>query len=85
MSTSATASITVASEPARTFAQEHFGQADLGHKKRNGCLLRVAERICRHPGGTLPNKMGGPTNYKAMDDLGETFLGEAVEIVAVER
>lgn len=69
MSTSAIASITVASEPARTFAQEHFGQADLGHKKRNGCLLRVAERICRHPGGTLPNKMGGPTNYKAMDEL----------------
>jgi hypothetical protein len=59
----------VAPEPASSFAQEHFGRADLGHKKRNGCLVRVAESICRHPGGSLPDKLGSPTNYKAMDAL----------------
>jgi hypothetical protein len=69
MSTADMFPITVGREPATSFAHEHFGQADLGHKKRNGCLVRVAETICRHPGGTLPNKMGNPTNYKAMDEL----------------
>lgn len=59
----------VAPESALGFAQEHFGSADLGHKKRNAALVRVAERIFRHPGGTLPNKMGFPNEYKSMDLL----------------
>jgi hypothetical protein len=56
-------------EPALNFAREHFGGAALGHKKRNACLLRVAEKICRHPGGTLPHKLANPSDYKAMDVL----------------
>lgn len=60
---------TVAAEPAASFAQQHFGTADLGHKKRNACLLRVAQKICRHPGGTLPTKLADPNDYKAMDAL----------------
>ena len=56
-------------EPALRFVREHFGGADLGHKKRNACLLRVAEKICRHPGGTLPHKLANPADYKAMDAL----------------
>ena len=56
-------------ESARGLAQEHFGNADLKHKKRNAALVRTAERIFRHPGGTLPNKMGHPNDYKAMDLL----------------
>jgi hypothetical protein len=51
------------------FAQEQFGDADLGHKLRNAALVRTAARICRHPGGTLPDKMGSPANYKSMDLL----------------
>ncbi len=54
---------------AQTFAKEHFGAADLGHKKRNAALLRTAQQIFRHPGGTLPQKMGHPNAYKAMDLL----------------
>lgn len=56
-------------EPASRFAREHFGAANLGHRKRNACLLRVAEKICRHPGGTLPHKLANPADYKAMDAL----------------
>lgn len=56
-------------EPAISFAREHFGEADLGHKKRNACLVRVAQVICRHPGGTLPHKLANPSDYKAMDNL----------------
>jgi len=57
---------TVAAEPAASFACQHFGAAALGHKKRNACLVRVAEKICRHPGGTLPTKLADPNDYKAM-------------------
>jgi DDE family transposase len=60
---------TVPPHSAPGFAQEHFGTADLKHKKRNAALLRTAERVFRHPGGTLPNKMGHPNDYKAMDVL----------------
>jgi hypothetical protein len=57
---------TVDTATATRFAQAHFGQAQLGHKARNACLLRVAERVCRHPGGTWPNKFGSPKDDKAM-------------------
>lgn len=60
---------TVTTATADRFAQVHFGKAQLGHKARNGALLRAAERICRHPGGTLPNKFASPTDYKSMDLL----------------
>jgi hypothetical protein len=60
---------TVELEPAKSFAAENFSGADLGHKKRNRCLLRVTEQICRHPGGTLPHKLSNPSDYKSMDVL----------------
>jgi hypothetical protein len=61
--------LAVANAQAQTFAQTHFGAAELGHKGRNRCLLRVAELICRHPGGTLPTKLANPADYDAMDRL----------------
>jgi hypothetical protein len=51
------------------FAQEQFGHADLAHKARNAALVRCAQQLCRHPGGTLPNKMASPRAYKSMDAL----------------
>ena len=48
------------------FGQDHFGAANLGHKKRNECLVRVANALMRRPGGTLPNKLQSPADYKAM-------------------
>jgi hypothetical protein len=54
---------------AQSFVQAHFGAADLRHKARNRCLLRVAELIARHPGGTLPTKLANPADYDAMDRL----------------
>lgn len=54
---------------ASSFGQHHFGAAALGHKKRTACLVRVADAIHRHPGGTLPHKLKAPPDYKAMDRL----------------
>jgi hypothetical protein len=54
---------------ATTFGTSHFGAAQLGHKKRTECLVRIADCIYRHPGGTLPAKFHTPKDYKAMDRL----------------
>lgn len=48
------------------FGEEHFGQAQLGDKRRTQRLVKIAERIVRHPGGTLPQKMGTPADLKAL-------------------
>jgi hypothetical protein len=52
-----------------SFGEAHFGGAILGHRRRTQCLVRTADRIYRHPGGTLPAKLHEPKDYKAMDRL----------------
>jgi hypothetical protein len=52
-----------------SFGEAHFGACTLGHKQRNRCLVRIADAIHRHPGGTLPHKLHAPKDYKAMDRL----------------
>jgi len=54
---------------AATFGERHFGTACLGHERRRKCLVRIADQIYRHPGGTLPTKLHEPKDYKAMDRL----------------
>jgi hypothetical protein len=51
------------------FGVTHFGGAQFGHKKRTACLVKIADLIYRHPGGTLPHKLHAPKHYKAMDRL----------------
>jgi hypothetical protein len=52
-----------------SFGERHFGAALLGHQRRTQCLVRIANQIYRHPGGTLPAKLHEPKDYKAMDRL----------------
>jgi len=52
-----------------SFGERHFGAARLGHRRRTRCLVRIAQQIYRHPGGTLPAKLHEPKDYKAMDRL----------------
>lgn len=52
-----------------SFGEQHFGTADLGHERRTACLVKIANLIHRHPGGTLPKKLHSPKDYKAMDRL----------------
>jgi hypothetical protein len=49
-----------------SFGEKQFGQAELGDRRRTKCLARLADRIYRHPGGTLPIKLHEPKDYKAM-------------------
>jgi hypothetical protein len=50
----------------RTFGQEHFGAAQLGDKRRTARLVRLGDKIARHPGGTLPDKVNNPADLKAL-------------------
>lgn len=54
-----------------SFAQANFGQVDLGDKRRTARLVQTVELMCRHPGGTLPDKLGRPPElrgfYRLMD------------------
>jgi hypothetical protein len=47
------------------FAQEQFGAAELGDRRRSKRLVRAVDRMVNHPGGTLPQKMGTPADLKA--------------------
>lgn len=54
---------------ATTFGQEHFGRARLGDKRRTRCLVDLADRFARHPGGTLPHKCKDPLALRRCYDL----------------
>ena len=49
-----------------TSGQEQFGTAQLGDVRRTRRLVKLADDILRHPGGTLPDKLNVPANLKAM-------------------
>lgn len=53
----------------KTFGELNFGGAKLGDARRTKRLLRVADAIARHPGGSLPEKMGTPAELEALYHL----------------
>ncbi len=40
-----------------SFGMDHFGQCDLGEKRRTRRAVATADLLVRHPGGTLPDKL----------------------------
>lgn len=48
-----------------TFGMLNFGKLDLGDKRRTDCLVKIADIMCRHPGGTLPDKLNRPADLRA--------------------
>lgn len=54
------------SQTERSFGKTHFGDAKLGNKARTRRLVQVANSLARHPGGTLPEKIGEPGELQAM-------------------
>ena len=51
--------MTVSTAPP-TWGQENFGAAQLRDRRRTRCLVDLADRIHRHPGGSQPQKFGDP-------------------------
>jgi hypothetical protein len=52
-------------ESNQTFGEMNFGNAQLGDKRRTKRLAYSADCICRHPGGTLPDKFKSPAELNA--------------------
>jgi hypothetical protein len=52
-------------EAALSFGQRNFSDIDLGDKRRTARLIQAADDMCRHPGGTLPDKFPKPADLRA--------------------
>lgn len=63
-----------------SFGEVNFGQAVLGDRRRTKRLVRVADALVRHPGGTLPEKLRGSGELDGLYHLlkGETVTHEAI-------
>src|SRR5262245_6497970 len=48
-----------------SFGQRNFGNLELGHKRRTDRLVETVDLMCRHPGGTLPDKLNRPADLRA--------------------
>ena len=55
-----------------SYGVEHFGGANLGDARRDKSLIDAANRISRHPNGTLPNKFKDPNALRRYYDLMNT-------------
>lgn len=53
-------------ETAECLGQAMFGNAELGDRRRTARLVTTFEQMCRHPGGTLPDKLSTPADLKAL-------------------
>jgi len=53
------------SQTERSFGEIHFGGAELGNKARTRRLVKVADTLMQHPGGTLPHKLNDPAALRA--------------------
>lgn len=51
---------------AASFGEEHFGGAELGDARRKNRMMSVANKMAKHPGGTLPTKLNNPAELKAL-------------------
>jgi hypothetical protein len=48
-----------------SFGEQNFGSIDLGDPRRTDRLVHSADNMCRHPGGTLPDKFPKPADLRA--------------------
>ncbi|HEY7427680.1 MAG TPA: IS4 family transposase [Gemmataceae bacterium] len=51
--------------PLDSFARRNFGNLNLGDRRRTERLVQAVDRLCRHPGGTLPDKLNRPADLRA--------------------
>jgi Transposase DNA-binding len=71
----------------REWAQNEFGFAQLGDKRRNQRLVNIAQNLAIHPGGTLPQAFPDWAELKAayrfFDQAGVNF--QQIQAPHVER
>jgi Transposase DNA-binding len=52
-----------------SFGRRNFGAVDLGDRRRTERLVTLVDTMCRHPGGTLPDKFNHPPDLRAFYGL----------------
>lgn len=50
----------------QSFGETYFGEADLGDARRTRRLVKIADQLLAHPGGTLPTKLQSPSDLDAL-------------------
>jgi hypothetical protein len=55
-----------------SYGVDHFGAAQLGDKRRTNSLVDLANRLSRHPRGSLPEKLHDPNALRRCYDLMNT-------------
>src|SRR5665647_2249706 len=59
-----------------SLGRDIFGAAELGDRRRTARLVHTFDRMCAHPGGTLPDKLASPPDlrglYRLCDSEGMT-------------
>ncbi len=50
----------------RSFGDVMFGSAVLGDRRRTRRLVQLTDQLCKHPGGSLPEKLKSPKDLKAL-------------------
>jgi Transposase DNA-binding len=48
-----------------SFGTRNFGSLNLGDVRRTRRLVALVDQLCRHPGGTLPDKLNEPADLRA--------------------
>ena len=67
-----------------SFGETMFGNAQLGDRRRTERLVQLTDLLCRHPGGSLPEKLHSPKDLKALyrlcdcDDVTHQSLMDSV-------
>lgn len=56
----------IATPASRSFAETMFGHAKLGDRRRTERLVVLVDQICKHPGGSLPEKLRSPKDLKSL-------------------
>ena len=72
-------------ETTDSLGQTMFGHAELGDRRRTARVVTTFERMRRHPGGTLPDKLSMPADLKALYRLCAAESGTHEAIVAAMR
>lgn len=67
------------------FGQAIFGEAELGDRRLTARLVTAFDQMCRHPGGTLPEKLASPADLKAFYRLCANDSIAHADIVAAAR
>lgn len=57
--------VTLPDHSPESWAEEHFGDLDLGHEKRNQRAVKIAAACATSPGKSIPQACGSPYDVKA--------------------